>query len=146
MRDAVLHMCIIPPLNNALCINPEYDTWIMSQTIYLAATQKKLIPCARSVESEFMELIVTVARRVYCFHASDPLSRPHPESLLPPKAPPISAPDVPIFRFTIPQSDPCSPVHLRADPKSRVNSDELKPCAALLFASIASSRESTLDT
>ena len=47
-----------------------------------------------------------VARRIYCFQLSLPASRPPPVSLLPPKAPPISAPLVPILTFTIPQSDP----------------------------------------
>jgi len=44
--------------------------------------------------------------RMYCFQESEPDSRPPPVSLLPPKAPPISAPLVGMFTFTIPQSDP----------------------------------------
>ena len=43
---------------------------------------------------------------MYIFHASDPDSRPPPVSFSPPKAPPISAPDVPMFTLAIPQSDP----------------------------------------
>ena len=43
---------------------------------------------------------------MYCFQESEPDSRPPPVSLLPPKAPPISAPFVGMFTFTIPQSDP----------------------------------------
>lgn len=43
---------------------------------------------------------------MYCFHESEPDSRPPPVAFSPPKAPPISAPDVGIFTFTIPQSLP----------------------------------------
>ncbi len=43
---------------------------------------------------------------MYAFHESDPDSRPPPVSFSPPKAPPISAPEVPMFTFAIPQSDP----------------------------------------
>ena len=43
---------------------------------------------------------------MYTFQASDPDSRPPPVSFSPPKAPPISAPDVPMFTFEIPQSEP----------------------------------------
>ena len=43
---------------------------------------------------------------MYIFQASDPDSRPPPVSFSPPKAPPISAPEVPIFTFAIPQSEP----------------------------------------
>ena len=50
--------------------------------------------------------MVLVWRRIYTFHASDPLSRPPPVSFSPPKAPPISAPEVPIFTLAIPQSLP----------------------------------------
>jgi len=42
---------------------------------------------------------------MYTFQASDPDSRPPPVSFSPPNAPPISAPEVPIFTFAIPQSD-----------------------------------------
>ncbi|WVZ19736.1 hypothetical protein V8G54_007058 [Vigna mungo] len=47
-----------------------------------------------------------VERRMYCFHESLPASRPPPVAFSPPKAPPISAPFVGIFAFTIPQSLP----------------------------------------
>ena len=47
---------------------------------------------------------------IYCFHESLPDSRPPPVSFSPPKAPPISAPLVGMFRFTIPQSDPFGPI------------------------------------
>ena len=43
---------------------------------------------------------------MYTFHASEPDSLPPPVSFSPPKAPPISAPEVPIFTLAIPQSDP----------------------------------------
>lgn len=48
-----------------------------------------------------------VERRMYCFHESLPASRPPPVAFSPPKAPPISAPFVGMFTFTIPQSLPC---------------------------------------
>lgn len=60
------------------------------------------------------KLIVHVERLIYCFQLSDPDSRPPPVYFYPPKAPPISAPDGPIFTFTIPQSDPVGPTHLNA--------------------------------
>lgn len=44
---------------------------------------------------------------MYCFHESLPASRPPPVAFSPPKAPPISAPFVGMFTFTIPQSLPC---------------------------------------
>ena len=62
------------------------------------------IPCDRG--KLCVQLMVTVWRRMYPFHASDPDSRPPPVSFSPPKAPPISAPDVPILMLAIPQSDP----------------------------------------
>jgi len=43
---------------------------------------------------------------MYYFHESEPLSLPPPVSFSPPKAPPISAPEGPIFTLTIPQSEP----------------------------------------
>lgn len=48
-----------------------------------------------------------VERRMYCFQESLPASRPPPVAFSPPKAPPISAPFVGMFTFTIPQSLPC---------------------------------------
>ena len=55
--------------------------------------------------------MVQVERRMYCFHASDPDSRPPPVAFSPPNAPPISAPDVGMLTLTIPQSDPLGPIH-----------------------------------
>lgn len=51
--------------------------------------------------------IYQVDRRMYCFQESLPASRPPPVAFSPPKAPPISAPFVGIFTFTMPQSLPC---------------------------------------
>ena len=50
--------------------------------------------------------MVLVCLLMYTFQASDPDSRPPPVSFSPPNAPPISAPEVPIFTFAIPQSEP----------------------------------------
>jgi hypothetical protein len=50
--------------------------------------------------------MVVVWRRIYAFHESLPASRPPPVSFSPPKAPPISAPEVPMLTLAIPQSDP----------------------------------------
>lgn len=47
-----------------------------------------------------------VALLMYCFQESLPASRPPPVAFSPPNAPPISAPLVGIFTFTIPQSLP----------------------------------------
>lgn len=57
--------------------------------------------------------MVMVALRMYCFHESLPDSRPPPVCFSPPKAPPISAPDVGIFTLMIPQSDPWGPIHYK---------------------------------
>jgi len=43
---------------------------------------------------------------MYCFQESLPASRPPPVAFSPPNAPPISAPLVGMFTFTIPQSLP----------------------------------------
>jgi hypothetical protein len=43
---------------------------------------------------------------MYAFQESEPASRPPPVSFSPPKAPPISAPEVPMFTLAIPQSEP----------------------------------------
>jgi hypothetical protein len=50
--------------------------------------------------------MVQVDLRMYCFHESLPDSLPPPVSFSPPKAPPISAPDVPMLQLTMPQSLP----------------------------------------
>src|SRR5690349_9734798 len=63
-----------------------------------------LIPCASG--NAWLQLIVFVCRRIYAFQESDPASLPPPVSFSPPNAPPISAPDVPILTFAIPQSLP----------------------------------------
>lgn len=58
-------------------------------------------------------LIVMVERRIYCFQESDPDSRPPPVCFSPPNAPPISAPLVGMLTFTMPQSEPFGPIHLK---------------------------------
>jgi len=68
-------------------------------------------PCAKG--NEFEKLAVHVLLLIYYFHESLPASLPSPVSLFPPKAPPISAPDGPIFKLTIPQSLPPGPIHLK---------------------------------
>ena len=45
--------------------------------------------------------MVLVCLRIYAFQASEPLSLPPPVSFSPPKAPPISAPEVPILMLSI---------------------------------------------
>ena len=53
---------------------------------------------------------------MYCFQASLPDSRPPPVAFSPPKAPPISAPEVGMFTLTIPQSEPLGPSHCTKEP------------------------------
>lgn len=72
--------------------------------IFLTVQISNLTPCASG--SVYPKLKVQVALLIYCFHESEPDSRPPPVSFSPPKAPPISAPDVPMLTLTIPQSDP----------------------------------------
>jgi hypothetical protein len=55
--------------------------------------------------------MVQVERRMYCFHASDPDSRPPPVAFSPPNAPPISAPEVGMLTLAMPQSEPLGPIH-----------------------------------
>jgi hypothetical protein len=64
---------------------------------------------------------------MYYFQASLPDSLPPPVSFSPPKAPPISAPDVPILQFTRPQSLPVGPVHYAQLDKSLVNNEDERP-------------------
>jgi len=64
---------------------------------------------------------------MYYFQLSLPLSRPPPVSFSPPKAPPISAPDVPMLQFTIPQSLPKGPTHLNKFYMFLVNKADAKP-------------------
>ena len=45
---------------------------------------------------------------MYAFQASDPDWRPPPVSFSPPNAPPISAPEVPMFTLAIPPSEPAA--------------------------------------
>lgn len=77
---------------------------------------------------------------MYCCQLVLPDSRPPPVSLLPPKAPPISAPFVGILTLTMPQSEPLGPVHLNRFFRSLVNRLLLSPCPTLLLISIASSK------
>src|SRR6187399_2227976 len=72
--------------------------------IYKQVYRSNFIPCANG--RLFPKLMVLVCLRMYTFQASDPDSRPPPVSFSPPKAPPISAPDVPMLTLAIPQSDP----------------------------------------
>merc|ERR1719419_445581 len=77
-------------------------------------------------------------RLMYCFHASDPDSLPPPVAFSPPKAPPISAPDVGMFTLTIPQSEHLGPNHLKTFPRSFVNMEEERPCSTSLFQDMPS--------
>jgi hypothetical protein len=61
--------------------------------------------------------MVIVDLLMYCFQASLPDSRPPPVCFSPPKAPPISAPEVGMFTLTIPQSDPFGPIHYKKKQK-----------------------------
>lgn len=74
---------------------------------------------------------------IYCFHESEPDYLPPPVYFSPPNAPPIYAPDGPIFTFTIPQSEPSGPTHLKALPMSWVKRLLLNPWGTLLFIYIA---------
>jgi len=79
---------------------------------------------------------VQVLRRMYCFQESDPASLPQPVALLPPKAPPISAPLVGQLMFTMPESAPLGPSHLNKSVILDVNNEELNPASTSLFHSI----------
>jgi len=72
-----------------------------------------------------------VARCIYCFQESLPASRPPPVAFSPPKAPPISAPFVGIFTFTIPQSLPvglqCNVSHINKLTDSNCTLNGQKP-------------------
>lgn len=76
----------------------------------------------------FYLLTYQVERLIYCFQESLPLSLPPPVCFSPPKAPPISAPLVGMFTFTMPQSEPFGPIHLKIWPRSFVNKLLDKPC------------------
>mmetsp|Transcript_10048 Transcript_10048/g.13659 ORF Transcript_10048/g.13659 Transcript_10048/m.13659 type:complete len:426 (+) Transcript_10048:115-1392(+) len=90
--------------------------------------------------------MVHVLRRMYCFHESLPLSRPPPVSFSPPNAPPISAPEVPTFTFTRPQSEPRGPIHRNTFFMSVVKMEDERPCGTELFIAMASSRDVHLRT
>ena len=83
--------------------------------------------------------MVLVARRMYAFHASEPDSRPPPVSFSPPKAPPISAPEVPMLTLAIPQSEPAALRNASASRRSLVKIDEDRPWREALCKAIASS-------
>ena len=63
---------------------------------------------------------------MYAFQESEPASRPPPVSFSPPKAPPISAPLVPILTLAIPQSLPAWERKFSTDCIFFVNIDEDK--------------------
>ena len=80
----------------------SYNNWV--RTRKSPSPHSNLMPWARG--RLLLKLMVHVERRMYCFHESEPDSRPPPVSFSPPKAPPISAPEVGMFTLTIPQSLP----------------------------------------
>src|SRR5260370_26102823 len=94
------------------------------------------MPCARG--NWLLQLIVFVCRRMYAFHASEPLSRPPPVSFSPPKAPPISAPLVPMFTLAIPQSLPFTDRNSSASRRLVVIIEEERPCTTPFCTSTAS--------
>ena len=96
------------------------------------------IPWANGSSVE--KLIVFVCRRMYIFHESLPLSRPPPVSFSPPKAPPISAPLVPVFTFAMPQSLPAAHRNFSASRMSFVKIADVRPCGTPLLIAIASSK------
>ena len=65
---------------------------------------------------------------MYTFQASEPDSLPPPVSFSPPKAPPISAPEVPIFTLAIPQSEPFTDKNNSASLRLLVIIDDDNPC------------------
>ena len=75
-----------------------------------SAGRREAVPYPNSIPwasgRSVLQFTVLVWRRMYAFHASDPDSRPPPVSFSPPKAPPISAPEVPMLTLAIPQSLP----------------------------------------
>lgn len=75
-------------------------TWQVASNTVGTTPQSNVTPCASPTSLD--QLIVTLAHRQYCFHASPPLSLPHPVDLLPPKRPPTSAPEVePLTLMTV---------------------------------------------
>ena len=83
------------------------------------------MPCARMTLPELFKQLVD--RRIYCFHESEPASRPQPVALLPPNAPPISAPLVGAFKLIIPVSAPLGPLNLAQVLVSLVKIDDERP-------------------
>jgi len=70
--------------------------------------------------------------------------RTHRSWLLdPPKAPPISAPEVPMLTLAIPQSDPMAERKVSATLRDSVKMDEERPCRTPLFTAMASAKSST---
>src|SRR3546814_10115609 len=82
--------------------------------------------------------MVLVCRRMYTFQASEPLSRPPPVSFSPPKAPPISAPEVPMFTAAIPQSDPDAERNCSTSRMSVAKIEEERPCGTSFCSAIRS--------
>src|SRR6187399_3590025 len=94
--------------------------------IYKQVYRSNFIPCANG--RLFPKLMVLVCLRMYTFQASDPDSRPPPVSFSPPKAPPISAPDVPMLTLAIPQSEPSCERKYSISRRSVVIIAEERPC------------------
>src|SRR5919112_578093 len=69
-----------------------------------------------------------------------PPPRPPPVSFSPPKAPPISAPEGPIFTLAMPQSEPAAEMNVSASRMSRVKIEDERPAPTALCASIAASK------
>src|SRR3970040_3209463 len=82
--------------------------------------------------------MVLVCLLIYTFQASDPDSRPPPVSFSPPKAPPVSAPEVPMFTLAIPQSEPTTDKNNSASRKLLVMIADDNPCATPFWIAIAS--------
>jgi hypothetical protein len=77
---------------------------------------------------------------------SEPAWRPPLVAFSPPKAPPISAPDVPTFTLAMPQSDPAADSHRSAERTSVVKRLLDRPWGTALLSATASSRLSTSNT
>ena len=84
--------------------------------------------------------MVLVARRMYCFQASEPDSRPPPVSFSPPNAPPISAPEVPMLTLAMPQSEPVAERNCSASRRFMVKMDEERPWGTSLWRASASAK------
>src|SRR6187399_2275456 len=112
--------------------------------IYKQVYRSNFIPCANG--RLFPKLMVLVCRRIYTFQASEPDSRPPPVSFSPPKAPPISAPDVPMLTLTMPQSEPAADMNSSASAWSWVKIEDESPCGTALLSATAASRSSYVIT